>query len=784
MANSLLDKASIITTPTAYSDGSLHSVKPVKTFGSELVTNGTFDTDSNWTKGTGWSISGGKAIKTSGTGSALSQTVPTTTVGKKYKLTFDAIVTSGVANAGLYGVTIPNFTTTGSQEHIITATSTSGFEFFAASNFNGSIDNVSVKEVIDADFDFTRGSSATRVNEKGLIEDVQILSGELVQNGDFSEEGSELITNGGFDTNSNWTLASGITYNSNGYIDFDGTQGMGQARNTPNTTFVQGRIYKVVFEIKNYVSGTVKFRLQNGINTIGQSQSGNGVKTEYVTCNDSSNNNFQFFNSATFIGSIDNVSVKEVGQNWTVTNGNISDKYNASMTAYQSGIKITPFVKTGTYKVVFDLVVTSGSCKFDAGGGNDEIYTTSGTKEILITNPTKFEFNAFNLGWVGSLDNVSVIQITEDTNLPRIDYKSGTGSLLLEPQSTNLFNYSSDFTEWQLVNISTELSNTLSPDGSSFMTKATFSSAGTNSYVRRNRNMNSGSITVSIFVKKGLVDSFASLRIVNLDNPVFVWFNLDNGTIASETGSPTNKSIVDYGNGIYRISVTTTSTSDLSFSTMIQSASADGGVPTENATQFYWGGMAENQSFATSYIPTEDSTVTRLADVCNNAGSSDLISSTSGVLYAQIAALANDGTSRQISLSDGSNANNKISLRYTPTTNRLNAFVKSGGSVVFDESETLSDITQNNKLALKYKQNDFSLYVNGIELATDTSGNTPTGLNVLDFDSAIGTLNFYGNVKCVAVFKEALSNDELECLTGEGFSSFNALAQANNYTII
>jgi len=29
--------------------------------GPELVTNGTFDTDTGWTKGTGWSISGGQA---------------------------------------------------------------------------------------------------------------------------------------------------------------------------------------------------------------------------------------------------------------------------------------------------------------------------------------------------------------------------------------------------------------------------------------------------------------------------------------------------------------------------------------------------------------------------------------------------------------------------------------------------------------------------------------------------------------------------------------------------
>ena len=42
-------KPSILLTPTAYDNGSLHSVKPVKTFGSELISNGGFDSDCNWT---------------------------------------------------------------------------------------------------------------------------------------------------------------------------------------------------------------------------------------------------------------------------------------------------------------------------------------------------------------------------------------------------------------------------------------------------------------------------------------------------------------------------------------------------------------------------------------------------------------------------------------------------------------------------------------------------------------------------------------------------------------
>ena len=36
------------------------------------------------------------------------------------------------------------------------------------------------------DFDFSRNSAATRVNAQGLVENVQILSSNLVQNGDFS----------------------------------------------------------------------------------------------------------------------------------------------------------------------------------------------------------------------------------------------------------------------------------------------------------------------------------------------------------------------------------------------------------------------------------------------------------------------------------------------------------------------------------------------------------------------------------------------------------------------
>ena len=61
---------------------------------------------------------------------------------------------------------------------------------------------------------------------------------------------------------------------------------------------------------------------------------------------------------------------------------------------------------------------------------------------------------------------------------------------------------------------------------------------------------------------------------------------------------------------------------------------------------------------------------------------------------------------------------------------------------------------------------------------------TANTLDRVNFDIGSGSNKFEGKVKSVAVFKEALSNDLLERLTGEGYESFRLLAEANNYTII
>ena len=56
--------------------------------GAEIVTNGDFATDSDWSKGAGWTISGGKATHDSTTGNRYLTQGGILTAGKQYVLIF------------------------------------------------------------------------------------------------------------------------------------------------------------------------------------------------------------------------------------------------------------------------------------------------------------------------------------------------------------------------------------------------------------------------------------------------------------------------------------------------------------------------------------------------------------------------------------------------------------------------------------------------------------------------------------------------------------------------
>ena len=188
----------------------------------------------------------------------------------------------------------------------------------------------------------------------------------------------------------------------------------------------------------------------------------------------------------------------------------------------------------------------------------------------------------------------------------------------------------------------------------------------------------------------------------------------------------------------------------------------------DGSSGFYiWGAMLEQQSYATSYIPTAGTTITRAAETCNNSKPS--VNSTEGVLYAEIASLTSDVSSdNRIVLAKSGDTNNVVRLYYNTTSNTIQYKVRVASSNVCDLTYDLGDSTEFHKICGKWKQNDFALWVDGVEVATDTSGAIfpADTLNTSNFSNANASGDeFYGKVKGLAVYNEALTDAQLTTLT-------------------
>ena len=482
-------------------------------------------------------------------------------------------------------------------------------------------------------------------------------------------------------------------------------------------------------------------------------------------------------------------TAKVLGTTELVTNGNFAD---TSWWTFESGVSVsnnkanfnTALTNYGIYKnnlltsnkfyqVQFEITdYTSGSVHFNIGGVVNGSFNSVGVKTLVVNSlsgTNVFGIQSASGGAVLSITNVSVIEYIEN-DVPRLDYSDGScASLLLEGQSTNILPYSEDFANsaWSKSNVTLTSNNTISPDGTQNASKLVSTGAD-------------GNLQDSISVASGTTYTFS------------VYLKTISGTldIAISLGSPGFPQNEGDGGRYKNITVTNewkrytiTSTADASASTGV----GVGGFNTFSTGEqvYVWGAQLEAKNYVSSYIPTSGSTVTRTADVCNNAGTAATFNDSEGVLFAEVAALADDLTNRGITISDGS-VNNRVTMFFTNVSNAIQVKVVVGGSNSLNSYITIPNISLYNKFALKYKQNDFSLFVNGFELITDTSGNTFSSgtLTELAFDRGDGAEDFYGKCKQLMVFNEALSDEELSDLTGQANLSFNNLATFYGYTIL
>jgi hypothetical protein len=203
-----------------------------------------------------------------------------------------------------------------------------------------------------------------------------------------------------------------------------------------------------------------------------------------------------------------------------------------------------------------------------------------------------------------------------NVNEPRFDWSSGTRALLVEPQSTNLFSYSEDFSQnyWDKNSVALNKETTLSLAGNE-MYKMTTTTTSSNTISTSGITLVNGTLyTVSFFYK------YINSPVVRIGHDSSgssaIWFNIQNGTVLTKNGSVTGK-IEDFGNGWYRCSKTFTCLNENSLYQIFTGISGDGSASAGQTglEAFIADGQIEEGSTATSYIKTEGATVTRLVDI-------------------------------------------------------------------------------------------------------------------------------------------------------------------------
>ena len=382
------------------------------------------------------------------------------------------------------------------------------------------------------------------------------------------------------------------------------------------------------------------------------------------------------------------------------------------------------------------------------------ILTPTGYSKDAIHNvkPSSAPFGDMTLIQNGTTTRVneSGLVVDNTTDIPRIDYSEGAGAILAEVASTNQIRYSEDFSNalWLTPGVTRTSSTGTNPRGESATIYAIQGAAASGGLEAAMASASTGNgVGVSCWVRK--------------KNGV----GTTNVEIGFGDSSSTSTTTVSVGGDWQRIKYESTGfTGANRFYIDAEGIAADDTIEV-------WGAQVEKTAATgqlgrvSSYIPTTSASVTRARDNYLNGGDTTLIGAQEGVLYIEAATFANVG-SKAIALSAANSAANRVVIFYSNTSNTIQGRVQASTSTTIAINGTVTDNTDFNKIAFKYKTGDLALWINGTEVATSTTAfSFNAALSELAFDQGNGTLHMDGLVKQVIVFKEALSDAELTALT-------------------
>ncbi len=375
--------------------------------------------------------------------------------------------------------------------------------------------------------------------------------------------------------------------------------------------------------------------------------------------------------------------------------------------------------------------------------------------------------------------NSSGVLSTAASGEARFDYNPTTlaaQGLLIEEQRTNNFPHSEDFgnANWTKTNSSVTTNQITSPDGTltADELKDTSDVSATAHLVSPSPfSFSSGvAYTIAAFAKQGTLPGVSIVfPSAAFTSNLTARFNVQTGVVASADAGIT-ASIINVGNGWYRCIATVTATATASVQIQIRTATSTTSFYQGDGTGtiFIWGAQLEAGNFATSYIPTTTTALTRNADAASMTGTdfSSWYNAVEGTIYIEALSNANsssDGSS--LAISDGTN-NNRFQFGTGGGNTVWNPFVIVSGSGVATLTQSASFGPKTNpKLVLAYAVNNFAASVSGQAPVTDTSGALPTVNQMLFGATGSGGVSLNSTIRRIAYYPTRLANTQLQALT-------------------
>jgi hypothetical protein len=528
-----------------------------------------------------------------------------------------------------------------------------------------------------ADFDFDRGSNAaaTRVNADGLIEKYR--ENLLTESNNFSD--------------SDWNkIRSSVT---SGATDpFGGSNAWSFLADTSA-------------DQQHYVNATIS---QSGVGTLSIYAKANGYNWLRLRL-PSEEAYFDLANGVTGSSTTGiSASMTDSGNGWYRCEVAISDM--------SSNTNIFIHIAEGDGDIIIG----------GTPSGNDGLYIYAAQLESGLVATEYLESTSVT-GKAGVL-----------IDLPRVDYSSGSGSLLLEPQRANYVRSSEYYdtsANWIISGVSIEDNNTISPEGLQNASKVTIN-GGASNYMATNisgTGITSGNITISCWAKA--------------DSALTIGFN----------DGMANSNSIDLTTEWKRFEFTWNYTSG---STFLQLDNYFGVSPQNEEKVFYlWGCQAEQGSYATSYIPNhgESGGVTRAADEHNLSDITSLIGTTQGSWFLdwEIAdSPTRDDSSVGFELSSN---DNRDELNFSVGADgNMRIFVRADNAY----SQKYSTTNKSGKWCLVWNGTSLKLFQDGVEVYSDASA-----LVYNDYTTYEGHANLQYKVKQILLFPTALTDAECVTLT-------------------